>query len=150
MDAADRSRQYIGLMRIGFFMVISSLLTICLVGCKETKALTIKEYAVEVCISVEAPEDLTWGQVLDYVRKEKDRVNETRPPSMLREYHRAHLKVLRALEDIAEDNPSGELASGNALANHRFAEVAISQDKAVEVLPDHVKVVLANHGCIEE
>ena len=114
-------------------------------------AMTVEEYAAATCSDAEDEEDLTWGQSISLFKpllKEMDRI---KPPSELRDYHQANLAIAQAIIEFAEKQDKDDIVNPYLfLTEQPIFLLGMTLSSLENELPDSIRQVLIEHGCIDE
>ena len=135
---------------IGLSIMVGALF---LAGCGGGERLSVEEYAAFCAgglASVESliePENVTWGDLVEIGEPSIERLSDVMPPEELATFHRISLKTLDFVVGVATEYPADEPANPLAFGLDAV-RIATQLRRAVEDLPDDVRRMLSEAGCL--
>jgi len=122
-------------------------------GCGGGERLTVEEYAafcsggIASAARLIEPEDVTWGDLVEISEPSIERLRGVAPPRELADVHRASLKTLEFVVEVAKERPADEIANPLSFGLNGI-RIATQLRRAVEDLPGEVRWTLREAGCL--
>jgi len=136
-------------------LVVCSLLGIVLLGpaCASADRLTIAEYA-DLCADGIAsarnliePESVTWGDLIRLGEPALERLRSVEPPEALAEFHRASIRTLDFVIDVAEEQPT-EVTANPLAFGLNAVRIATQLSRAIDGLEPTTRATIRRAGCL--
>lgn len=133
--------------------IVALISVIVLIACASEDRLTLDEYAqfcsggIASAADLIDPESVTWGDLVEIGGESADSLREVQPPAELSEFHRASLKTLDFVVDVAKQHPAEEIANPLEFG-FQAIQIATQLRRTIEELPPGHRRTLADAGCL--
>ncbi|MCY3557304.1 MAG: hypothetical protein OXH13_01495 [Chloroflexi bacterium] len=132
------------------------LVVLCAIGlaaCGGGERLTLEQYSdwctggIASAASLIDPERVTWGELQELASQSAEELRAVNPPRELSEFHRASLKTLDFVAEVAAEQDRDELANPLAFGLEAIS-IATQLRRSVDALSPQVHASLREAECL--